>query len=213
MKRLLMLLMAFCLVIPTMNAQNKVLEKARQKEYKTKMKQFKKEKWQVFGTSRSLDVALLAHYDKLNTLGDEAQELLYGLDAFLLILCSEMCYAALGCVDGCSAEFLLGDFFSGDALHHGGAGEEHVGGILYHEGEVRKGGGIHRTACAGAENAANLWDHAGGKDISLEDLSEACKGVDSFLDAGSAGIVKADAGGSVTCCQVHDLADLFAHGL
>ena len=76
MKRLLMLLMAFCLVIPTMNAQNKVLEKARQKEYKTKMKQFKKEKWQVFGTSRSLDVALLAHYDKLNTLGDEAQEVM-----------------------------------------------------------------------------------------------------------------------------------------
>ncbi len=71
-----MLLMAFCLVIPTMNAQNKVLEKARQKEYKTKMKQFKKEKWQVFGTSRSLDVALLAHYDKLNTLGDEAQEVM-----------------------------------------------------------------------------------------------------------------------------------------
>lgn len=59
-----------------MNAQNKVLEKARQKEYKTKMKQFKKEKWQVFGTSRSLDVALLAHYDKLNTLGDEAQEVM-----------------------------------------------------------------------------------------------------------------------------------------
>ena len=143
-------------------------------------------------------------------LGDEAQELLYGLDAFLLILRSEVGYAALGCVDGCSAKFLLGDFLSGYAL---GAGEEHVGGILYHEGEVRKGGGIHRAACAGTENAANLRDHAGGKDISLENLSEASKGVYSFLDAGSAGIVKAYTGGSVTYCQVHDLADLFAHGL
>ena len=63
-------------MFPTMNAQNKVLEKARQKEYKTKMKQFKKEKWQVFGTSRSLEVLLLQHYDKLNTLGDEAQEVM-----------------------------------------------------------------------------------------------------------------------------------------
>ena len=33
-----------------------------------------KEKWKLFGSSRSLEVALLKHYDKLNTLGDNAKE-------------------------------------------------------------------------------------------------------------------------------------------
>lgn len=55
------------------NAQNKALEKALKKEYKTKMKEYKKEGWKVFGTSRSLEVALLTHYDKLTTLGSGAE--------------------------------------------------------------------------------------------------------------------------------------------
>lgn len=76
MKRILMLLMAFCLVMPAMNAQNKALEKARKKEYKQKMKQFKKEKWQVFGTTRTLNVALLSHYDKLNNMGEDGYEIM-----------------------------------------------------------------------------------------------------------------------------------------
>lgn len=56
------------------NAQNKALEKALKKEYKTKMKEYKKEGWKVFGTSRSLEVALLTHYDKLTTLGENGYE-------------------------------------------------------------------------------------------------------------------------------------------
>ena len=38
------------------------------------MKEYKKEKWTLFGSSRTLEVALLQHYDKLNTLGEDAQE-------------------------------------------------------------------------------------------------------------------------------------------
>ncbi len=70
-----MLLMVVCLVIPSVNAQNKTLEKARKKEYKSKMKEYKTEGWKLFGSSRSLDVALLTHYDKLNTLGDDGREI------------------------------------------------------------------------------------------------------------------------------------------
>ena len=63
------------LTVPVANAQNKVLQKAIKKEYKTKMKEYKKEGWKLFASSRSLDVALLKHYDKLETLGDNSYEI------------------------------------------------------------------------------------------------------------------------------------------
>ncbi len=75
MKKFILFLMAICLVIPTVEAQNKTLEKARKKEYKLKMKEYKKEGWKLFGSSRSLDVALLTHYDKLNALGEDGHEI------------------------------------------------------------------------------------------------------------------------------------------
>ena len=68
------MLLAFCLVTPAINAQNKELQKQQKKEYKKKMKEYKAEGWKLFGSTRSLDVALLTHYDKLNTLGDDAVE-------------------------------------------------------------------------------------------------------------------------------------------
>lgn len=75
MKKVLILLLSMVLTVPVANAQNKVLQKAIKKEYKTKMKEYKKEGWKLFGSSRSLDVALLKHYDKLETLGDNAYEI------------------------------------------------------------------------------------------------------------------------------------------
>ena len=72
-----MLLMALCLVLPTAVAQNsKALNKALKKEYKTKMKEFKKGGWKLYGSTRSLDVALLTHYEKLNKEGDNAYEIM-----------------------------------------------------------------------------------------------------------------------------------------
>ena len=69
------MLLAIFMFMPVMtNAQNKALEKALKKEYKTKMKEYKKEGWKVFGTSRSLEVAILTHYDKLTTLGENGYE-------------------------------------------------------------------------------------------------------------------------------------------
>lgn len=61
--------------IATIDAKNKELEKALKKEFKNKKKELKKEKWKLFGSSHSLDVELLSHYDKLNTLGDDAHEI------------------------------------------------------------------------------------------------------------------------------------------
>lgn len=70
-----MFLMALCMVVPAVNAQNnKALNKALKKEYKMKMKEFKKDGWKLYGSSRSLDVVLLKHYEKLNQEGEENYE-------------------------------------------------------------------------------------------------------------------------------------------
>ena len=70
----LMLLTALMICSTGGSAQNKALEKALKKAYKAKMKEYKKEGWKIFGTSRSLEVSLLTHYDKLNQLGENGYE-------------------------------------------------------------------------------------------------------------------------------------------
>ena len=75
MKKFLVFILAILFAMPVMvQAQNKELEKQLKKEYKQKLKQLKKEGWQIYGTSRSLEVSLLLHYQKLND--DGSQELL-----------------------------------------------------------------------------------------------------------------------------------------
>lgn len=75
MKKLIMLIVAACLMAPMAMADtNKQLQKAMNKEKKEKMKEYKKENWKLFASSRTLEVALLKHYDKLNTLGDDGRE-------------------------------------------------------------------------------------------------------------------------------------------
>lgn len=78
-----MLLMTLCLTLPAAVAQNsKALNKALKKEYKTKMKEFKKGNWKLYGSTRSLDVALLIHYEKLNKEGENAYEIMGACSQF-----------------------------------------------------------------------------------------------------------------------------------
>lgn len=77
MKKLMILLMALCLVLPVVEAQNsKALKKAQKKEYKMKMKELKKGGWQLYGSSHSLEVALLNHYESLYKEGEDAHEIM-----------------------------------------------------------------------------------------------------------------------------------------
>lgn len=72
MKKIIMIFTALCLLVaPATFAQNKALQKALNKEFKEKKKEYKKEGWKLFASTRSLDVALLTHYDKLAQLGDD----------------------------------------------------------------------------------------------------------------------------------------------
>lgn len=74
MKKIIMALVALALLIPACaEAANKQLEKARKKELSTKLKEYKKGKWEILG-SRTLEFSLANHYDKLNELGEDGHE-------------------------------------------------------------------------------------------------------------------------------------------
>lgn len=74
MKKLICALVAMLMLVPSYaEAKNKALEKARNKELKTKLKEYKKGKWEILG-SRTLEYSLAKHYDRLNTLGDDGHE-------------------------------------------------------------------------------------------------------------------------------------------
>lgn len=77
MKKLLTFLFALLLMAPMaeVHAQNKALEKALKKEFKEKKKEFKKGGWKIYGTSRSEDVVLLKHFDKLMELDEDGVEI------------------------------------------------------------------------------------------------------------------------------------------
>ena len=62
----LLLVIGMLFACPVVNAQSRAMNKALKKEYKLKKKEFEKGKWVIYGTSRSIDVALLKHYEKLN---------------------------------------------------------------------------------------------------------------------------------------------------
>lgn len=78
MKKIIAILLALCVMLPSAMAadNNKALEKARKKERKEVMKRYKKEGWQLFGSSRSLEVALLSHWDKLDNPATDAREVM-----------------------------------------------------------------------------------------------------------------------------------------
>lgn len=70
MKKIITIILAIAIILPvTTVAQNAALETALKKEYKQKMKEYKKEGWKIYGSSRTLEVALLTHYEELNKLG------------------------------------------------------------------------------------------------------------------------------------------------
>lgn len=74
MRKIIMALMALMMIVPVYaGTTNKALEKARNKELKTKLKEYKKGGWEILG-SRTLEFALAKHYDRLNQLGDDGHE-------------------------------------------------------------------------------------------------------------------------------------------
>ena len=57
----------------------------------------------------------------------------------------------------------LGHVLPCDRLHHVRPSQEHVRGVPDHESEVGEGGGVDRAARTGAQDEADLRDHACGR--------------------------------------------------
>ena len=85
MRTLFVFLLAMILAVPTVTAQstNKQLQKAIKKEYKQKQKELKKEGWKLYGSTRSIDVVLLLHYEKLSAIGDNGYEVMGEASRFM----------------------------------------------------------------------------------------------------------------------------------
>ncbi len=95
---------------------------------------------------------------------------------------------------GGAAELFGGDDLVGDGLHHVGAGDEHVAGVLHHEDEVGHGRRIDVAAGAGAHDDGDLRDHARGEHVAAEHVGIAGERGDALLDAGAARVIEADDG-------------------
>lgn len=76
MKKLVMLMMALCMAIGTFAAPELTKKQQKQvnKEVKAKMKEFKKDKWKVFGSSSTLENALNKHISTLTALDENGYE-------------------------------------------------------------------------------------------------------------------------------------------
>ena len=68
MKKFIAIILACIVMVPTAFSADlqKQLRKAQEKQRKEVVKRFKKEKWQLLGSTNSLDVALLKHWNKLD---------------------------------------------------------------------------------------------------------------------------------------------------
>lgn len=66
MRRLVYMMLAVVLAAPLSNVSAQNLSKAIKKEYKAKMKQLKKEKWELYGSARTLEVTLAKYYESLD---------------------------------------------------------------------------------------------------------------------------------------------------
>lgn len=65
MKRIIILLLSVLLISPV-SIQSQNLSRAIKKEYKAKMKELKKGKWELYGSARTLDVSLAKYYEALD---------------------------------------------------------------------------------------------------------------------------------------------------
>ena len=91
MKKLIALCLVLILAAPalTTNAEsslqkelNKELVKQLKKNYKKKKKELEKDRWKIYGSSKTLEVALLEHYTKLYNDGEVAEEIIGTADNF-----------------------------------------------------------------------------------------------------------------------------------
>ena len=79
MKKLIICIVAALAAFPVACYAQKTtaeLQKEHKKEIKAKKKEYETGGWQLFGTSRTIDVALAKFYEKLDNMGNDGQEII-----------------------------------------------------------------------------------------------------------------------------------------
>ncbi len=84
--------------------------------------------------------------------------------------------------------------------------------MLFHDHKVCDGGGINRTASAGAHDGGNLGYHPAGHHVAPKYLRVSSQGIDAFLDAGAAAVIQTNHGATVFQRHVHNFTDFFGIG-
>ena len=138
----------------------------------------------------------------------EAQQLPHHRQAFGIVVRQKVGHAGRLVVRHGAAQLIFRDFFMGHGLDHVRPGDEHVGGLIDHEDEVRNGRRIHRTPRARSHNGGNLWHHSAIQRVAQENVGVAGQRHHAFLNSRAAGVVQPDYGRSHLGSEVHDLDDL-----
>ena len=112
-----------------------------------------------------------------------------------------------------AAELLEGHVLAGRDLDDVRAGDEHVPHLAHHEDEVGHRRRVHRAAGARSDDQRELRDDTACLDVAIEDLGITRQRDHALLDAGTAGVVDADAWAPGTEREIHDLGDLFREHL
>ena len=134
-------------------------------------------------------------------------------EALLFTLSQEMRDARLDVVHLGSAQRVERDVLARGDPYDFGACDEHVADPVHHEREVGDRRRVDSAAGAGAEDQAQLGDHAARLHVSPEDLSVSGEGDNTFLDARAARVVDSDDRDPVGQREVHHLDDLLGEDL
>ena len=145
--------------------------------------------------------------------GQVGQQRLDVLDRVLLVGAHVVGDTGLGVVGAGAAELLDADVLAGDGLDDVGTGDEHVRGLVDHDGEVGDGGGVDGATGARAHDERDLRDDPGRVDVAAEDLAVEPERDHTLLDARATGVVEPDDGAADLHREVHDLGDLLAEDL
>ena len=100
----------------------------------------------------------------------------------------------------------------GHLADHVRPGDEHIGAVLHHHGEIGDRRRIDRASGAGAHDRRDLGHHPGGQGVPEEDVGIPGQGDHPFLDPRAAGIVQAENRRADLHRHVHQLADLLGEG-
>ena len=118
-----------------------------------------------------------------------------------------MSHTAALCVNICASESRSCDIFVGYTFDNFWSGYEHLADVVDHKDKVCDSRAVYSTTGTVSGDNRNLRNITGSHCIIVEDLTITGKGVYSFLNTGSAGIVNTDDRTAVFDCHFNGICN------